>query len=171
MSGGLAIAVDLLVAILLVATIVSSVRLSQRMSRMRADESAMRTTIADLVLATDTAERAIAALRATLGESDRTLGERLRTAERYSADLANRVNAGESVMSRIAQIVDTSRRAAEAETAPPAPQPANDAHVDSQLEPEKEGESPSKEGLLRAAAALAEGVAERAARRLEARAA
>jgi uncharacterized membrane protein len=55
MSGGLAIAVDLLVAVLLVATIVSSVRLSQRMSRMRADESAMRTTIADLVLATDTA--------------------------------------------------------------------------------------------------------------------
>ena len=119
----------------------------------------MRTTIADLVLATETAERAIAALRATLGESDRTLGERLRTAERYSADLANRVHAGESVMSRIAQIVDTSRRAAEAESAPPAPQPANDANEALKLEPEQEGESSSKEGLLKAAAALAEGVA------------
>lgn len=168
MSAVLGIAVDLLVAVLLVATIISSIGLSRRMSRMRADESAMRTTIADLIVATDTAERAIAMLRATLGESDRTLGERLRTAERYSTDLADRVHAGETVMSRIAQIVDTSRRTADAEAAPRPPKPSNDAVAGDKLGPQGQ---PKKEDVLKAAIAAAQDVAERAARRLEQRAA
>ena len=75
-------AADILVAILLVATIASSVRLSRRISRLKADEAALRTTIGDLVVASATAERAIAGLRATLDECDRTLAERLGTAER-----------------------------------------------------------------------------------------
>jgi hypothetical protein len=159
MTGLLGMMVDLLVAVLLVATIISSVGLSRRMSRMKAEESTMRTTIADLVQATETAERAIAALRATLGETDRTLGERLRTAERYSADLASRVHAGETVMSRIAQIVGSSRRAADGDATPRASKA-----------PEVGG-SEGKEAVLRAAAAAAQAVAERAARRLDARAA
>src|SRR5919107_1155973 len=103
---------DLLVAILLVATIVSSVGLSRRITRLKADEVAMRTTIAELMLATETAERAIAGLRTTLGDCDRTLADRLRTAERYAADLASQVEAGETIMGRIAQIVDASREVA-----------------------------------------------------------
>ncbi len=91
-------AADILVAILLVATIASSVRLSRRISKLKADEAALRTTIGDLVVASATAERAIAGLRATLDECDRTLAERLGTAERYSADIAAHVEAGESVI-------------------------------------------------------------------------
>jgi low affinity Fe/Cu permease len=169
MNGFFAIAVDLLVAVLLVATIISSVGLSKRMSRMRADESAMRTTIADLIVATDTAERAIAGLKSLLGESDRTLSERLRTAERYSEDLATRVHAGETVMSRIAQIVDTSRRAAEPEAAPRPPKPSND--VEGDVKVEKFKAEAANEGMLTAAAAAAQAVADRAARRVGARAA
>ena len=99
------LAADILVAILLVATIVSSVRLSRRITKLKADEAALRQTIGDLVMASSTAERAIVGLRATLDECDRTLADRLSTAERYAADLAAHVAAGESVITRIASIV------------------------------------------------------------------
>jgi hypothetical protein len=170
MNGFLGVAVDLLVAVLLVATIISALGLSRRMSRMKADESTMRATIGDLMVATDTAERAIAALKAMLGESDRTLGERLRTAERYSVDLAHRVQAGETVMSRIAQIVDTSRRGTELDGAPRPPKPSNDVtgNLKGGVKPEAKA---GNEGILTAAAATAQAVADRAARRLGARAA
>jgi ABC-type transporter Mla subunit MlaD len=159
MSATFGIAVDLLVAILLVATIVTSIGLSRRVARMKADEAAMRNTIGDLVIATDSAERAVATLRATLGDCDRTLGERLRIAEQYSADLADRVQAGETVMSRINQIVESSRRAAVH-----VPREAANA-------PEAEGRQEAKKEVLRAAALAAQAVADRATRRLEADAA
>jgi len=98
-------AADILVAILLVATIVSSVRLSRRITRMKADEAGLRQIIGDLVVASTAAERAIAGLRATLDECDRTLSERLATAERSAAELAAHVQAGEAVLSRIGAIV------------------------------------------------------------------
>jgi hypothetical protein len=158
MSAPLGIAVDLLVAVLLVATIATSVGLSRRMMRLKADEAEMRSTIGDLVMATDSAERAIAMLRATLGDCDRTLGERLRIAEQYSIDLADRVQAGETVMSRITQIVESSRRAAGLDSAPKA------ANEPAPLEG-------GTEDVLKAAAAAAQAVADRAAKRLEARAA
>ena len=153
MTSLLAIAVDLLVATLLVATIATSLRLSRRMARMKADETAMRSTIADLVAATETAERAVATLRATLTESDRTLGEQLRAAERQSADLASRVEAGETVMARIARIVEVSRKTG-------APSGGPDA-----------GRPPARQSDLARAAAAARQLAERAARRLDAQAA
>lgn len=96
---------DVLVASLLVATIITCYILAKRIERLKADESAMRQTIGALISATDTAERAIAGLKLTLGDCDRTLAERLRTAERYAADLASQVEAGQAVMERISQIV------------------------------------------------------------------
>ena len=82
---------DALVATLLVATIVTCYVLSKRIERLKADEGAMRQTIGALISATDTAERAIAGLKSTLNDCDRTLADRLRTAERYAADLAAQV--------------------------------------------------------------------------------
>jgi hypothetical protein len=109
-SSTVALIADLLVAILLVATIVTCYVLSRRIERLKADESAMRQTIGDLIAATDTAERAISGLKLTLGDCDRTLAERLRTAERYAADLSSQIEAGQGVLDRIAQIVDASAR-------------------------------------------------------------
>jgi hypothetical protein len=153
MSPVITIVADLLVAILLAATIVTSVRLSQRITKLKADESSMRKTIGELVMATDTAERAIAGLRTTLGDCDRTLAERLRTAERYAADLSEQVEAGQAVMNRIAQIVESSRQVAAIRPEAPMAQhePAKTVH----------GER------LSAAAAAAQALAERAAKRLE----
>ncbi|MFC5395955.1 DUF6468 domain-containing protein [Bosea vestrisii] len=96
---------DVLVGCLLVATIATCFVLSKRIERLKADESAMRQTIGALISATDTAERAIAGLKLTLGDCDRTLAERLQTAERYAADLAQQIEAGKTVMERIGQIV------------------------------------------------------------------
>lgn len=111
---------DALVASLLVATIITCYILAKRIERLKADESAMRQTIGALISATDTAERAIAGLKLTLGDCDRTLAERLRTAERYAADLASQVEAGQAVMERIAQIVSAATLVApkQAEPAP-----------------------------------------------------
>lgn len=150
------LAADLLLAILLVTTIVSSIVLSRRIARLKADESAMRKTVAELMVASETAERAIAGLRTTLGECDRTLADRLRTAERYAADLAGQVAAGETVMQRIAQIVQSSRDVAA--IAPPR---------EASLAPAR---SPHDE-RLGAAALAAQALSERVARRLEGRAA
>jgi Domain of unknown function (DUF6468) len=114
MSLTIALIADILVGALLVATIGTSVVLARRIERLKADESAMRQTIGELLAATDTAERAIAGLKLTLGDCDRTLGERLRAAERYAAELADQVAAGQGVMARIGQIVEASRKVVEA---------------------------------------------------------
>ncbi|MBX9932333.1 MAG: glutamyl-tRNA reductase [Methylobacterium sp.] len=109
---------DVLVAVLLVATIVSSVRLSRRIAKLKADETALRQTIGDLVTASATAERAIIGLRATLDECDRTLAERLGTAERYTADLSSHVEAGRAVISQISAIVSNAHPGRPVEAAP-----------------------------------------------------
>ncbi len=100
---------EILVAVLLVATVITSVRLSRRITKLQADEQAMRATIVELMSATETAERAIAGLRNTLGDCEKTLADRLRTAERYASDLAEQVEAGEQVMTRMMSIVDNGR--------------------------------------------------------------
>lgn len=157
MTSVINIAADLLLAILLVSTITSSMALSRRITRLKSDESAMRKTIAELIVASETAERAIGGLRTTLGECDRTLADRLRTAERYAADLAGQVAAGETVMQRIAQIVESSRAVASMSVpvGEAQPVPAKSLHDE----------------RLSAAALAAQALSERAARRLEGRAA
>ncbi len=111
MSVIISILADLLVAVLLVACIATSVSLGRRITRLKGDESAMRQTIGDLMVATESAERAISGLRTTLSECDRTLGERLRLADRTNADLAAQLQAGDEVLSRIARIVSQARAA------------------------------------------------------------
>ncbi|MCU4180582.1 DUF6468 domain-containing protein [Bosea sp. BH3] len=101
---------EALVASLLVATIITCFVLSRRIERLKADEAGMRQTVGALITATDSAERAISSLKLTLGDCDRTLDERLRTAERYAADLHAQVEAGHAVMDRIAQIVAAANR-------------------------------------------------------------
>ena len=161
------LAADGLVAILLVATIVSSMKLSRRIVQLKGDEAALRQTIGDLMVATASAERAIAGLRNTLDECDRTLAERLGTAERYAADIATQVEAGEGVIARIGAIVTQMRGAAPrpATPEPAAPRPA--LHVASEA-PVSDGPNGERLG---AAAAAALAMTERALHRVRSRAA
>ena len=143
---------DVLVACLLVATIVTCYILTKRIERLKADEAGMRQTVGALITATDNAERAIAGLKSTLGDCDRTLEERLRTAERYAADLAAQVEAGQAVMERIGQIVSAATLVGAKEA--PAEAPAS-----------------APVSRLESAAQSAAAIRARAARRLEEQAA
>lgn len=168
MSLFVTLATDLLVAVLLAATIVTSLRLSKRIGQLKGDEAALRSTIGDLMVATHNAERAITGLRSALDECDRTLADRIQAAQACSTTLAGGVEAGEAVLSRIAAIVSGARSAAaprpvEARPEPKAQEPARPTPV-------AVSEGPNGE-RLGAAAAAALAMTERALARVRARAA
>ncbi|ACL59581.1 DUF6468 domain-containing protein [Methylobacterium nodulans] len=160
---------DGLVAVLLVASIVSSVRLSRRITRLKADEAALRRTIGDLMVATESAERAITGLRATLGECERTLAERLTVAEAMTAGLADGVRAGEEVVTRIGRIVAQARPAVSPVPAAPGSAGLKPAEPRPVAMPEAPAVSTAER--LGAAAAAARALSERALSRLQSQAA
>lgn len=112
MSVGLMI--ELIVALLLVLTIGYCVTLNRRLKRLRNDEEALRATIAELITATEIAERAILGLKATASDCDKTLAHRLMEAERLSSELQYYVTQGEGVVGRLVQISDAVRGASRA---------------------------------------------------------
>lgn len=128
--------IESLVAILLLVTIGYCVVLNNRLKRLRADEESLRATISELITASEIAERAILGLKATAGEADRTLGERLVEAERLSRELSDQIGEGNTVLERITQIAEAAKPAAQAaqpaaaqtphEPAPAAPIRASD---------------------------------------------
>jgi hypothetical protein len=107
MMGSLGIVIELMVVGLLVVTIGYCVLLDRRLRAVRQDEQIMRKTVVELGAATERAERAIDSLRHTLGDCDRTLAERLRVAERYTADLEDQIRSGDDILNRISRIVST----------------------------------------------------------------
>ncbi|MET0922469.1 MAG: DUF6468 domain-containing protein [Xanthobacteraceae bacterium] len=98
MSTGFGLMIESLVAVLLLVTIGYCVVLNGRLKRLKADEQALKATISELITATEIAGRAVAGLKATAQEADRTLGERLRAAERLSADLDRQLRGGEAML-------------------------------------------------------------------------
>ncbi|WP_417768601.1 DUF6468 domain-containing protein [Stappia sp.] len=121
--------IESLVAVLLLVTIAYCVVLNKRLKRLRADEEALRATISELITASEIAERAILGLKATAGEADRTLGQRLVDAERLSQELSSQISTGNTVLERITQIAEaaSSRPAPEAPVARVQPEPAEPA--------------------------------------------
>ena len=96
----LGLMIESLVAVLLLLTIGYCVLLNRRLRRLRADELSLKATIAELITATEIAERAIGGLKQTVRECDENLGERLRTAERVSAELGRQLDGGEELLKR-----------------------------------------------------------------------
>lgn len=112
-------AIESLVAILLLLTILYCVRLSKQLRLLKADEQSLRVTISELITATEIAERAIAGLKETVRDGDSTLGERLRAAEQVTAELDKRIETADQMAHRLfgASIV------AGKSDQPPAPDP------------------------------------------------
>jgi hypothetical protein len=100
----LPLTIEGLVSILLLLTILYCIRLNEQLKRLKADGTSMQQTIAELLMATESAERAIAGLKATVREADETLGERLRAAERYSIEMRQNATAGAEVLNRLSKI-------------------------------------------------------------------
>ena len=109
MSHSFGLLIESVVAILLLLTIGYCMLLNRRLRRFKADEHSLKATISELITATEIAERAIAGLKVTVRDCDQNLGERLRTAERFAADIARQVEAGEVIVDRLAQIVAAAR--------------------------------------------------------------
>lgn len=110
------ILIEGLVALLLLVTIGYCVMLNTRLKRLKADEHALKATITELILATESAERAVGGLKATARECELTLAERLRSAERLSAEMERQAQVGEAVVQRLSRIVSAARPGAETES-------------------------------------------------------
>jgi len=121
MSDSLGMIIESLVAILLMFTIGYCILLNRRLKLLRADEGALRVTIAELITATEIAERAIAGLKIAARDCEIGLGERLTRAERVTADLDRKLGACKDVVGHLSQVATSSRSIAEA--SPPAQDP------------------------------------------------
>jgi hypothetical protein len=118
MSHGFGLMIEMLVAILLMITIGYCFVLNSRLKRLKADEQSLKATIAELITATEIAERAVAGLKTTAYECERTLGERLKIAERCCNELARQVKSGDHVIERLVRIVTASRKLDEVPVTP-----------------------------------------------------
>ena len=121
MNHTIGLIIEATVAVLLAITIGYCYILDRRLRRFRADEQSLRAVIAELITATEIAERAIAGLKVTVHECDRDLGDRLRAAERFSASIEQQIAAGEVVLRRLAQVAAAARPASSASALPVAP--------------------------------------------------
>lgn len=127
MSHSFGLVIESLVAVLLLTTIGYCVLLNRRLKRLKADEQAMRGIIAELVTATEIAERAIGGLKMTVRECDQNLGSQLDAGAALSAKLSRQIGTGEEILNRLAQIALAARpagAAAQPAEAPAAPAPA-----------------------------------------------
>lgn len=158
MSNLFGLTIESLVAVLLLLTILYCARLNKQIQILKSDERSMRMTISELMMATESAERAIAGLKETVRDAEEILGSRLRDADFYSTTMAEHVKSGEEVLGRLRKIAYAKQLLAEAEEEQPEPQP----------QPVK---IPEIKADARSIAAAAQAFAERARMRVNGRAA
>jgi len=111
--------IESMVSILLLLTILYCVRLNNQLRLLKADEQTLRATISELITATEIAERAIAGLKSTMHDGEQSLGERLERVEQISAELDEKLAAGEELLARIGRIAGAARGGAVAQPAVP----------------------------------------------------
>jgi chromosome segregation ATPase len=114
MNHSLGIAIESMVAALLMLTIGYCMLLNKRLKRLKADESSLKATIAELITATEVAERAIAGLRHTVRDVNENLGAQLAAATQLSQHMKKQLAEGDGVIRRISKIALAARPASEA---------------------------------------------------------
>jgi chromosome segregation ATPase len=117
MSHSLGIVIESLVAVLLVLTIGYCMLLNARLKRLKADEHSLKATIAELITATEIAERAIGGLKHTVRDVNENLGDQLTSAAQMSQQLKKQLAEGDSIVRRLSKIAIAARPSSE-----PAPQ-------------------------------------------------
>ena len=125
MSHSLGIAIESLVAILLMVTIGYCMLLNIRLKRLKADEHSLKATIGELITATEIAERAIGGLKHTVRDVNENLGNQLTSAAQLSQQLKKQLAEGDDVLRRLSRIVVAARPALEPEPAAPRVSAAN----------------------------------------------
>src|SRR2546429_649550 len=124
MSHLLGIAIESLVAVLLILTIGYCMLLNKRLQRLKADEHSLKATIGELITATEIAERAIGGLKHTVRDVNENLGSQLATATEMTAHLKHQLAEGDAVIRRLSKIAAAARPSSEAREEAPAPAPA-----------------------------------------------
>jgi chromosome segregation ATPase len=121
MSHSFGIAIESLVAILLLLTIGYCMLLNTRLKRLKADEHSLKATIGELITATEIAERAIGGLKHTVRDVNENLGNQLTSAAQMSEQLKRQLAESDNVFRRLSKIAIAARTAPEPETPPAAP--------------------------------------------------
>ena len=124
MSHIMGIAIESLVALLLLLTIGYCILLNKRLQRLKADEHSLKATIGELITATEIAERAIGGLKHTVRDVNENLGVQLATATQMSAHLKNQLAEGDAVIRRLSKIAIAARPSSELREEAPALDPA-----------------------------------------------
>ena len=119
MNHAIGVAIESLVAVLLLLTIGYCMLLNARLKRLKADESSLKATIGELITATEIAERAISGLKLTVRDVNEHLGDQLASATDISHQLKNQLVEGDSVIRRLSKIAIAARPAVSAEAAAP----------------------------------------------------
>jgi chromosome segregation ATPase len=121
MSHSLGIAIESLVAVLLMLTIGYCMLLNARLKRLKADEHSLKATIGELITATEIAERAIGGLKHTVRDVNENLNTQLTSAGQMSLQLKKQLQESDNVLRRLSKIAAAARPASAAELEPAVP--------------------------------------------------
>jgi chromosome segregation ATPase len=150
-------AIEALVAVLLLITIGYCMLLNNRLKRLRSDEHSLKAVIAELITATEIAERAIGGLKHAVRDVNENLGDKLATASQMSDHLKRQLSECDHVVRRLSKIAIAAR---------PQNQGQNQAQDQAQnqaivIEPEPARLPPPKPTSAKAVAAAAQAFSER----------
>jgi hypothetical protein len=115
MSHSFGIAIESLVAALLMLTIGYCMLLNSRLKRLKADEHSLKATIGELITATEIAERAIGGLKHTVRDVNENLGNQLTSAAQMSLQLKKQLAEGDNIIRRLSRIAVAARPVTEPE--------------------------------------------------------
>src|SRR6201988_8040 len=120
MSHVMGIAIESLVALLLLLTIGYLIFLNKRLQRLKADEHSLKATIGELITATEIAERAIGGVKHTVRDGKEHLGSQLTAATQMSALLKGQLAESDAVIRRLSKIAIAARPSSEQREQAPA---------------------------------------------------
>ena len=124
MNHSLGMTIEALVAVLLLITIGYCMLLNSRLKRLRSDEHSLKAVIAELITATEIAERAIGGLKHAVRDVNENLGEQLESATQMSEHLKRQLSECDHVVRRLSKIAIAARPQNQAAATVIEPEPA-----------------------------------------------
>jgi len=121
MNHALGLIIESLVAVLLVLTIAYCMLLNTRLKRLKSDEHSLKAVIAELITATEIAERAIGGLKLAVRDVNENLGNQMSAATQMSEQLKRQLIESDNVVRRLSKIASAARPASAPADAEPAP--------------------------------------------------
>ena len=109
MSHTIGMTIEALVAVLLLVTIGYCMLLNKRLTRLKADEHSLKAVIAELITATEIAERAIGGLKLAVRDVNENLGAQLDQANQMSDHLKKQLAESDYVVRRLSKIAIAAR--------------------------------------------------------------